>query len=282
MKISFLFIFFCALLALGNSCNNSHSCDKFSDEIYPDASTNLPDSIRTFIESYLVKRKEPMIRNSEHECYRLSVKYAMSSSSNSFLFRKAKNNMELIFKEFDYENDEYRLIEEYRAELSEFTWDHLQYLIYKFEFWTEKEMNIQKDIRGGYSFILEGNRPAAKLCSKKSEKITVIANSNDTHKLKWLSNDLISIYLHSKMDEEWFKSKKSRIENWKYINTEAITNHELTSRIDQRNYVLKWKPPLQYSCWFQSYYSAKILIPKEALEYSCRVRLKLSIVWLFV
>lgn len=181
------------------SCNQSKSCEKFIDENYDKHNSNLPDSVRSQIESYLINLEEPSIHNSKFETYRLLTSYALSNRYNSFLFQKKGSISELTFKEHEYDpkTKTFETIEETRKLLSESEWAHLQYLIYKFEFWTEKEMKIREGVTDGYSYVLEGCRPQAKLCSKKTNKLLLRVNSADTDNIKWLCDDLISIYLHT-------------------------------------------------------------------------------------
>ena len=157
----------------------------------------MPDSLRLQFEAYLERLKEPKIKNLDFEAYRLHTSYALSSINHTFLFQKQDSISSLIFKEHEYDdkNKNYKTTRETRIILSATDWEHLQYLIYKFEFWTEKEYEIV-EVADGFSYVLEGNRPQAKICSKKANKIIFRINSKDSDNIKWLCDDLISIYLH--------------------------------------------------------------------------------------
>jgi len=181
------------------SCNYSKNCEKFINENYDEHNSNLPDSICLQIESYLTNLKEPSIQNSKFESYRLLTSYSLSNRYNSFLFQKNDSISELIFKEYEYDSEtkKYEIIEDNKKILSESDWEHLQYLIYKFKFWTKKELKIREGVTDGYSYILEGYRPQAEICSKKTSKVLLRVNSPDIDNIIWLCDDLISIYLHT-------------------------------------------------------------------------------------
>lgn len=179
------------------SCKNSNECEKYSDEVYPEINSNLPDSTRFQVMSYLSKINEPNIHESKFEAYRLSTNYALSNTSNSFLFRKNDSIIEMIFKEFeyDYSAEKMKVNKETKILLSDSDWEHVQYLIYKFNFWTEKEFE-SIDATDGYSYVLEGFRPQAKFCSKKTSKIILRINSRSNDNIIWLCDELISLYTH--------------------------------------------------------------------------------------
>ena len=46
-------------------------------------------------------------------------------------------------------------------------------MIYEFNFWTEKQFKPREDVLDGYVYFLEGNRPEAKTCNKRTYQFIV-------------------------------------------------------------------------------------------------------------
>ena len=46
----------------------------------------------------------------------------------------------------------------------------------EFNFWTEKEFKVNTDVLDGYAYFLEGNRPEAEKCNKKTYKLVALGS----------------------------------------------------------------------------------------------------------
>lgn len=60
---------------------------------------------------------------------------------------------------------------EYKIRIDSAEWNELERMIDEFNFWTEENFKVNKDVLDGSAYILEGNRPQAKKCGKKTYKL---------------------------------------------------------------------------------------------------------------
>ena len=56
----------------------------------------------------------------------------------------------------------------YKTKIREAEWDQLEAMMYEFDFWTAEPFRVNKDVLDGYTLFLEGNRPEAAGCDKKT------------------------------------------------------------------------------------------------------------------
>ena len=60
---------------------------------------------------------------------------------------------------------------EYYIGIGEENWNELEKMIYEFNFWTAENYRGNNNVLDGYIYFLEGNRPDAEKCNKKTYKL---------------------------------------------------------------------------------------------------------------
>ncbi len=56
----------------------------------------------------------------------------------------------------------------YKTKIREEDWNQLEEMMYEFDFWTADPFRKNEGVLDGYAFLLEGNKPEAAVCGKKT------------------------------------------------------------------------------------------------------------------
>ena len=59
----------------------------------------------------------------------------------------------------------------YKIEIEKEEWDKFEEMIYEFDFWTDKQFKARKGVLDGDSYFLEGIRPEAEKCGKRTHRL---------------------------------------------------------------------------------------------------------------
>ena len=162
----FIFLFSCQL-------NNEvkDECLKYADEKYAELKTDtalVVEANKNY--KYLLTRfDENPIEGLNHEAYRLLF-YSSFAYGKIIKFEKGNNSWSLSVKCHNY-NDAAEECKEYQIGIDKEEWDEFEKMVYEFNFWTAEDFRATKNVLDGYVFFLEGNRPEAKKCKKKTYKL---------------------------------------------------------------------------------------------------------------
>ena len=160
-----IFLFRCQ----GNVQENK-DCSKFANEIYQEVSdTSLAKEAFEFQEYLLEKFGEKSVKGINYEAYHLQF-YSSFGYGKSVKFVN-KNGVYSIAVKCVTKEGLYPDCKEYAIRIDKEEWNELERMIYEFNFWTEEDFKTNKDVLDGYAYILEGNRPQAKKCNKKTYKL---------------------------------------------------------------------------------------------------------------
>ncbi len=160
-----IFLFRCQ----GN-VQGSKDCSKFANEIYQEVSdTTLAKEAFEFQEYLLEKFGEKSVKGINYEAYHLQF-YSSFGYGKSVKFVN-KNGVYSIAVKCVTKEGLYPDCKEYAIRIDKEEWNELERMIYEFNFWTEEDFKTNKDVLDGYAYILEGNRPQAKKCNKKTYKL---------------------------------------------------------------------------------------------------------------
>ena len=163
-------------------CNN---CEKFKDEIYNEQPNPSLDTIIVEMNSILQRLDEPKMNELDFESYRLIF---ISAFEERKLIRvdKKENKYYLVYKDFSGEQDSNHIIlkENIQISITKRNWKYIKNLIYKNNYWSVKKyIEPPKDVLDGYGFTLEGRRPKAERCNKKTEQIVFRSTPDENDKM---------------------------------------------------------------------------------------------------
>jgi len=176
-----------------SSCSNSNQdssiCQKFQNETYLQNETNDASSeIMETYRYYLSKFGDSSIKGLESEAYQMM--YYSSHKIGKFLkFEKTSNGVKISAKCIN-ETDLDFYCEEGETILDIKSWDTFIKMIYEFNYWTENRIEVNSGYLDSSFFILEGNRPEAKLCGKLDYNLVVRANP-EYDKIESLCNEIM-------------------------------------------------------------------------------------------
>ena len=167
------------MLILLCSCKNTvqeiENCSKYEDEKY--FKTKIDDSlVKEALEYHKIllnRFDESSVKEINHEAYHLQF-YSSHGYGQSVKFEKKNNNFSITVKcksKVEWAEDWAKDCKEYKIRIEENAWNEIEKMIYEFDFWTEEEFREGNDALDGYGFFIEGNRPEAKKCNKKSYNI---------------------------------------------------------------------------------------------------------------
>lgn len=171
-KLKYLFLIFISIFLFRCQWNaqENKACSKFANEIYQEVSdTSLAKEAIDFQQYLLEKFGEESVKGLNYEAYHLLF-YSAHGYGESVKFEH-KNGVYSIAVKCVTKEELFPDCKEYKIRIDSTEWNELERMIYEFNFWTEEDFKANKDVLDGYAYILEGNRPKAKKCGKKSYKL---------------------------------------------------------------------------------------------------------------
>lgn len=172
MKLKCFCLFFVPIILFGCEGDflKNKDCSKFANEIYQEVSdTSLVKEAFNFQKYLLEKFGEKSVKVINYEAYHLQF-YSSFGYGKSVKFVN-KNGVYSIAVKCVTKEELYPDCKEYKIRIDKEEWNELERMIYEFNFWTEEDFKANKDVLDGYAYILEGNRPEAKKCNKKTYKL---------------------------------------------------------------------------------------------------------------
>ena len=196
MKIENILVLIIAMFLFG--CYEPSKCSLCQVEDYDKNQNDTLIQLETYLDSIHLLSGALQVRNSKYEAYRISSKSAFGSSLNSYLFECRENGYFISFQEIweDHKNENpMKIINETEFEIDELEWQHIQYLICNFGFWTETQIKTVEALDGGI-MILEGNCPAVKSPNKSFSRIVYRGTPQRQDRISRLFDQLTIVYEH--------------------------------------------------------------------------------------
>jgi hypothetical protein len=172
-KKSIFYTLIFALIFL-STCQVKEECVKFIDEEYLDVQIDSNFLVGAFeYKDRLIKKfGETPIKDLNYSAYHLQF-FSSFGFGQSIKFEKKDFgyllSVKCITKE-GYLQD----CNEYQAIIDEEDWNELEEMIYEFNFWTAQQFKKSSgDVLDGFTYCLEGNRPEAINCNKKTYQFIV-------------------------------------------------------------------------------------------------------------
>ena len=174
-------------------CGNDALIIKSNDSIISKMESD-PDG-KKWRENYYEKIKEPILKNTNKESYRLLIYNTMGESSRIYRISKNLNSYKLVYKEFGKE-DSYEIADELfinkETELSEKDWLEFQILLKNTGFWN-LPVNIERGGLDGSFWVLEGMNPNKNECTNRKYHLVTRWQPLDTMKVMELNYKLIKL-----------------------------------------------------------------------------------------
>jgi len=196
MKIEKILVLILTMVLFG--CYEPSTCSVCQAENYELDQNDTLIKLETYLDSIYLLSGAQQVRNSNYEAYRISSKSAFSTSLNSYIFERRENGYFISFQEI-WENNKnenpIKIINEKEFEIDELEWQHVQYLICNFGFWTETQIKTVEALDGRI-MILEGNCPAGKSSNKSSSRTVYRSSPERQDRIGRLFDQLTIVYEH--------------------------------------------------------------------------------------
>lgn len=202
-----LILFSISLISCQNNSKDKEKCSKYSSEKYLEetSDTTMVREFFNYQEILLERFKESSVKGLNHEAYHLQF-YSSHGYGQSVKFEKKYDEWLLTVK-CKSKKEWFEKCKEYQITIDEDEWEELEKMIYEFNFWTAENFRANRDVLDGYVFFLEGNRPKAKKCDKKSYKL-VGRGSPRFDRMEALFNNILEYEVQLKSRYEQFKKIK--------------------------------------------------------------------------
>ena len=164
-------LFFIAVTYCLQACEVNEACVKYAHENYLETSTDtsLLNDAFEYWDYLLDKFGNTPLKGQPNDAYQLHY-YSAHSFGQSVKFEKIRKTCWLTVKCIRKEemNPDCK---PYRIKILPEEWEVLENMIYEFDFWTAEAIRSNPDVLDGFGLILEGNRPQAGMCGKKTNKL---------------------------------------------------------------------------------------------------------------
>ncbi len=158
------------LFACQGNVQENKDCSKCADEIYKEVSdTSLAKGVLEYQKFLLEKFGESSVKGLDYEAYHLQIHDTNGFSKSVKLAHK--NGIYSIAVKCISLNEILPNCKDYEIVIDWEEWKEFERMIYEFNFWTEEEFKTEKNVLDGCGYLLEGNRPQAKMCNKKTYKL---------------------------------------------------------------------------------------------------------------
>ena len=149
----------------------NEACMKYANEVYIKLDTVLAKEASKARKETLAMFGVDSIIGEAYEAYHLLF-YSSHNFGQSVKFEKEKSSFYLTIKCIKKEgwNDDCQNV---RIEIEREDWEVLEKMIYEYDFWTVQKFKRTEGVLDGSVFFLDGNRPDAAFCNKKTFKTTV-------------------------------------------------------------------------------------------------------------
>ena len=113
--------------------------------------------------------KESSIKGQNHDVYHM-IYFSAHMYGKSIKFESIESKYYLSLKCLPKE-DWHPKCENYKIEIEKEEWEKFEEMIYEFDFWTVNQFNERREVLDGVVYYLEGVRPEAKKCNKKTYRM---------------------------------------------------------------------------------------------------------------
>lgn len=162
-----------SILIIGcqSKSQEKEGCSKYVNEnnLEQTTDTSLIKEAFEYQEILLERFGESSVKGLKHEAYHLQF-YSSHGYGKSVKFERKVGACTINVKCISMK-DWFKNCKEYQIRIDEDEWNELEKMIYEFNFWTAEDFRTNKGALDGYAFLLEGNRPTAEKCNKKSYKL---------------------------------------------------------------------------------------------------------------
>mgnify|MGYP000707237000 CR=1 FL=1 len=176
LKSLYYYLVLTVIIILGCQDRNTRNldCAKFENENYIKnelASTEI-EELFTYKENFLIRFNDTSIQNLPYESYHLFYYSSFSHGKTIKLEKRNDGFIKLSVTCYDkYKSESNFECKKYHMGIIEEEWKVFENMIYDYNFWTEKDIIKTKEVLDGYGFILEGIRPEAEKCNKRTHHI---------------------------------------------------------------------------------------------------------------
>lgn len=162
---SLLFLMLCL-----SSCQNQEGCGKFMHEkyTYERVDQSLIKLAMDYRETLLERFGETSIKDLHYDVYHLMF-YSSHGYGRSIKVEKNDGGYYFRISCLPKEDSFYKCESKY-IKMQKDDWDEFEAMIYEFDFWTEEQIR-SNTVLDGYVLFLEGNRPEAEKCDKRTHRI---------------------------------------------------------------------------------------------------------------
>jgi hypothetical protein len=187
LKCCCLICFTIFLVSCFQNVREDKYCSKFANEIYNEVvtDTSLAREAFDYQKIMLEKFGETSIKGLNYEAYLLQF-YSTHGYGKSVKFEN-KNGVYAITVKCNGKVDWVPDCKEYKIRINREEWNVLENMIYEFDFWTVEDFKVKRDVLDGSAYFLEGNRPEAERCNKKTYKL-IARGSPDFDKMRALGD----------------------------------------------------------------------------------------------
>lgn len=165
-------------------------CKKYANENYSHESidSSMTDETLIFHKNLLKSFDEPSVKDFQYESYQV-ISYSTHGYGRLINFFQLHGGFILKVRCLLNKNW-FTDCEDYILHIEQKEWDLLVKMIYEFDFWTEEEFRGNDEVLDGHIFFLEGNRPHAARCDKKTYKL-IGRGSTQYDKIKSLCENIL-------------------------------------------------------------------------------------------
>ncbi len=156
------------------SCNNN--CKQFENESYSENEMKILDLAKDNLRTLYYQLNEPDLELNTHESYRLLKGAALSEEKQVIRLDHSNENYTLTYKTFtvaaNSQTDiDITIVKENTFALTTEEWKAFITQVYKSDYWTMPEKIAEPGYQGETYFV-EGARPQAKECNKRTLHMT--------------------------------------------------------------------------------------------------------------
>jgi hypothetical protein len=155
------------------SCKEDERCSEFLNEQEAPAEVYSVESQQAIsIRNSLLKRfNATSIAGQNHNAYHL-IFFSSHGYGKSIKFEKRGADCLLSLTCLPTDHRVQDKVN-YQLNISQEEWDVLENMIHEFGFWTEDQLITSREVLDGSVYLLEGNRPEAARCDRRSSQLIV-------------------------------------------------------------------------------------------------------------
>lgn len=153
-------------------CSKPEHCAKYASEVYMNeqVDTTLLREATEYRDTLLKRFKETSVKRLHHTAYHMMY-YSSHGFGASIKFEKNESSCYLKVKCLSTNDWKPECDRSYEMQITEEEWMEFEAMIDEFDFWTAKQLNEKREVLDSYAFIIEGVRPDAGICGKRTYRL---------------------------------------------------------------------------------------------------------------